>query len=64
MATRGRPKRVVTEPPVDYEIKAAQILADRCGIPGCGPQNHLEEVRALSALIQENLNKHTKGTSN
>lgn len=57
---RGRPRRVVMEPPVDYELKAAQLLADRCGIPGCSPKNHLEEVRALSQLIKESI----KGTSN
>lgn len=55
---RGRPK---AQPKVDYDdplMGVAEMLAQRCGIPGCSAKNHLEEAREIANKLS------SKGTSN
>jgi len=55
---RGRPRKIIVEPtaPESVEWEVAQILAQRCGIPGCSPKNHLAEAKQITVIMKHKYN--------
>ena len=55
---RGRPRKVVVEPLASdsIELEVAQILAQRCGIPGCSPKNHIGEATQITIIMKRKFN--------
>jgi len=48
---RGRPRLVPKEPPSQSENIIAKILADNCGIKGCGSTWHLDGARDIVTAL-------------
>lgn len=49
---RGRPIKVITDNSdlnghEEAELTIAQVLQERCGIPGCVAKHHIEEARII-----------------
>lgn len=55
---RGRPRKVPVEPvlPESIEWEVAGVLAQRCGIPGCSPRNHIEEAKQITIIMKRKFN--------
>jgi len=49
---RGRPKSQPKPETTDKDMQIAEVIARRCGIPGCSAKNHLEEAREYRAIMQ------------
>jgi hypothetical protein len=53
MAQRGRPKKQPMEPVTEAQNAMANVLAVWCGVPGCLPRNHIDEVKELETALEE-----------
>lgn len=55
---RGRPRKVPVEPvhPESIEWEVAQALAEKCGVPGCLPKNHMIEATHLVLIMKKKYN--------
>jgi hypothetical protein len=56
---RGRPRTIPKIQPDDLELEIADVISRYCGIPGCGPRNHVDEARNILEVIWKRVPRET-----